>query len=82
MENVSTMPSEKRAFIAFLLVFFFGVLGLHRFYVGKVGSGIAMLVLTFTLVGVVVSGVWAFVDFITILASSFRDADGRKLTNW
>ncbi|MEA1995572.1 MAG: TM2 domain-containing protein [Campylobacterota bacterium] len=32
--------TEKRILPAFLLCFFFGVFGAHRFYVGKVGTGI------------------------------------------
>ena len=32
--------SDKSRLIAFLLCFFFGGLGVHRFYVGKVGTGI------------------------------------------
>jgi hypothetical protein len=44
--------SEKRILPAFLLCFFFGVFGVHRFYVGKVGTGLLQL---FTLV-VQVSG--------------------------
>ena len=43
--------SDKKILPAFLLCFFFGVLGVHRFYVGKVGTGILWL-LTVGLFGV------------------------------
>jgi len=54
-----------------LLCFFFGVLGVHRFYVGKVGTGILQLL---TLGGF---GIWALVDFIMIIVGSFTDKQGK-----
>jgi hypothetical protein len=68
--------SPKSRAAAALLCFFLGVLGIHRFYVGKVGTGIAQI---FTLGGL---GVWALVDFIMILVGSFRDKSGQRLVNW
>lgn len=54
-----------------LLCFFFGVLGVHRFYVGKVGTGILQLL---TLGGL---GIWALIDFIMIIVGSFTDKQGK-----
>ena len=56
-----------------LLCFFFGVLGVHRFYVGKIGTGIAML-LTFGGLGI-----WALIDLIMIVVGSFTDSEGRPI---
>jgi TM2 domain-containing membrane protein YozV len=58
------------------------VFGAHRFYVGKTGSGVAMLLLTLTGVGVLVTGVWHVVDWILIVCGAFRDAEGRRLMVW
>lgn len=58
---------------AALLCFFFGGLGAHRFYVGKVGTGILYL---FTLG---LFGIGAIVDFILILMGSFKDNNGNPL---
>ena len=35
--------SEKKRLVAFLLCFFLGALGVHRFYVGKVGTGVVQI---------------------------------------
>jgi len=68
--------SDKRQLPAFLLCFFFGVLGLHRCYVGKIGTGIVQLL---TLGGL---GFWALIDFIMIIAGSFTDKEGNKVAQW
>ncbi len=58
-----------------LLCFFLGVLGVHRFYVGKIGTGILML---FTFGGF---GIWALIDFIMVVLGNFTDSDGLKISN-
>ncbi|WP_299180332.1 TM2 domain-containing protein [uncultured Neptuniibacter sp.] len=63
--------SEKGFVPTLLLCFFLGAFGVHRFYVGKIGTGILMLL---TLGGL---GIWALVDFIIIAVGSFKDKDGR-----
>jgi TM2 domain-containing membrane protein YozV len=63
--------SEKEWLPTLILCFFFGFIGVHRFYVGKIGTGILMI---FTLGGL---GIWALIDFIMICTSSFKDREGR-----
>ena len=58
--------SPKSRLAAALLCWFLGVFGVHRFYVGKIGTGILMLV---TFGGL---GVWALIDLIVILVGSFK----------
>jgi len=71
-----TPASDKLILPAFLLVFFLGPLGIHRFYVGKIGTGILMILTAGGL------GVWALIDLIMIVVGAFKDAEGRKLLSW
>lgn len=74
--------SDRQILPAFLLAFFFGLFGIHRFYVGKTGSGIAMLVLTLTAVGTIVTFPWSVIDWIMIVSANFTDAEGKRLRQW
>lgn len=74
--EVQNGASEKRMLPAAILCFFLGFLGVHRFYVGKIGTGILQL-LTFG-----GFGIWALVDFIMIVIGSFTDKTGARLTLW
>ena len=86
MENERIGKSKA---VAGLLCFFLGVLGVHRFYMGYVVSGILMLVLnvagallkTFAIgrALTVVAGIWVLADFVRILFGKMRDAKGREL---
>jgi hypothetical protein len=68
--------SPKRILPVGLLAFFVGFLGVHRFYVGKVGTGILQLL---TLGGL---GIWTLIDLIFIVIGEFKDKDGNKITEW
>ena len=71
---VATAHMSEKGFVpTLLLCFFLGVFGVHRFYVGKIGTGLLMLV---TLGGF---GIWSLIDFIMIAVGSFKDADGKPL---
>ena len=70
MDRFDEIRSEKGFVPAVLLCFFLGTLGVHRFYVGKIGTGILQLL---TLGGL---GVWALIDFIILVCGNFRDAEG------
>lgn len=68
-----TSISPKNHTVALLLGIFLGWLGVHRFYVGKTGTGVIWL-LTFGVLGVG----W-FVDVVWLLGNVFDDWDGKPL---
>ena len=68
--------SPRKILPAGLLCFFFGVFGVHRFYVGKIGTGLLQL---FTIGGL---GIWAMIDLIMIIVGAFKDKEGRVIVEW
>jgi len=71
--NFSSDYPYKSRIVALLLCIFLGYLGIHRFYTGKVGTGILYL---FT-GGLFVFG-WFF-DILRIVSGGFLDANARPL---
>jgi TM2 domain-containing membrane protein YozV len=71
------LDNDRNKYIAAIIAFFLGPLGIHRFYLGRTGSGIVMLVLTCTLVGLLISAPWAFIDMIRYLLMSDREFAAR-----
>ena len=65
--------SESEWLVTLLLAIFLGSLGVHRFYTGKTGTGIAMLL---TLGG---CGIWTLYDIIIIATGKYTDAQGLAL---
>ena len=68
--------SERSRSVALVLGVIGGVFGLHRFYVGRAQSGVAMVL---TLGGM---GIWWLYDMVTLVAGEFRDAEDLPLRNW
>lgn len=69
-DSIKESKSDKSYVATLLFCLFLGMFGAHRFYVGKIGTGILML-LTFG-----GFGIWMLIDFILIICTRFRDKEG------
>lgn len=76
VERYEIPASPKSRGVALALAVVLGVFGAHRFYAGRIGSGLLQLV---TLGGL---GLWTMYDAIIIATGNFRDDDGRRLLHW
>lgn len=72
----ATDAPAKSFVVTWLLALLVGVFGVDRFYLGKIGTGIAKLL---TLGGL---GVWVLVDLILVLTGAQRDKLGRPLEGY
>ena len=72
----TTEFSPRSRLVALLFCVLLGWIGVHRFYVGKIGTGLLMVV---TIGGL---GIWTLIDLILIALGSFRDKEGRRVFRW
>jgi TM2 domain-containing membrane protein YozV len=74
MTTTATQTGQKSWVVTLVLCLFLGMLGAHRFYAGKIGTGVVQLL---TIGGFF--GVWVLIDLIMILIGKFTDKDGNAL---
>lgn len=85
--------SPKSRLAATLFAWFLGIFGAHRFYVGRAGTAVVMLILGIVgfatvwipFVGpifLVAVGIWAFVDFLIAVTGNMRDGNGKLIKKW
>ena len=85
--------SPKSRLAATLLAGFLGLFGAHRFYIGKTGTAVVMLLLGIVgcatvwvfglgLVFLIPVWIWAFVDFIFAIIGRMTDNEGKLIQKW
>ena len=70
ISKVVICMSEKSFVATLILAILLGGFGVHRLYVGKIGTGIVMIL---TLGGL---GIWTLIDVIMIAVGNFKDSNG------
>ena len=74
--NVSPKSRLATTLLCVLPGYFVGIAGIHRFYLGKIGTGIVMLL---TIGGL---GIWTLVDFIFAVSGNMKDKEGKVISKW
>ena len=77
VQDLNVSPKSRVATtLLCILPAYFCVNGVHRFYLGKIGTGLLML---FTLGGL---GIWTTIDFVFAVAGLMNDKEGRPIKKW
>lgn len=89
--NGAVNKDKDEWLITLLLCFFFGGLGVYKFYTKDTTNGIIMLscyilgwILSVVYIGVIpllIVSIWWFIDFIKLLCGTYRTSDGRLISN-
>jgi TM2 domain-containing membrane protein YozV len=77
-KQIAGVFSKRDWLVALLLSVFLGVLGVDRFYLGKVGTGILKLLLNLTTL-FTFGLIWVVIDIILIATKKLSDKEGLKL---
>jgi TM2 domain-containing membrane protein YozV len=72
------VKSAKSRGIYIILGLFFGLLGIHNFYAGRLGVGVAQLLVTCILgwfvVGIFITAIWVLIELFTVTEDGAGDA--------
>ena len=83
LETLKDAPtSGKSRTMTLVLCLFLGMLGIHRFYTGKPGTAVVMLLCSVSVVLFWVTAIWVVVDFVSILIGGFRDGTNHVVRTW
>ncbi len=80
--NLNSFGQQKSKLAAGLFGIFLGVFGVHRFYLGHIGIGLAQLLITVLSCGLLswATWIWGLIEGIMILAGNInKDAKGVPL---
>ena len=68
--------SDKSRLAALLLCLILGPFGAHRYYAGKIATGLLMMVTGGGL------SIWWMIDLVVIIVGLFKDKSGRQIYYW
>lgn len=72
------VKSAKSRGVYIILGLFFGLLGIHNFYAGRLGIGVAQLLVTVILgwfvVGIFITAIWVLIELFTVTKDGAGDA--------
>ena len=72
-----TSPRSRTVTLVLALLFFVcGLGGLHRLYVGKIGTFLLQLITGGGLC------IWQIIDIVRICSGTFEDSQGRDVSEW
>lgn len=75
--TIGISPRSRTVTLALALVLFFTCIGgLHRFYTGKLFTGFLQFITGGGLL------IWQIIDVVRILSGSYKDAQGRHVSEW
>lgn len=74
--------SKKKKLSALLLLICLGTFGAHRLYVGKIPTAVIMLFLSLSIIGLLFTTIWWWIDLLLILTNKFDDDEGNFLMEW
>ncbi|MEE8824071.1 TM2 domain protein [Lentilactobacillus sunkii] len=79
--NSEVLKRSRSAAVAYLLAIFTGLVGGHRYYMGKTGSAIAMTLITLLTLGIglLVTSIWTIVDL--FLINNWLQEDQKRIEN-
>jgi len=79
-KQIAGVFSKRDWLVALLLAIFLGSLGVDRFYMGKVGTGILKLLVTlFFFWTLILFLIWPIIDIILIATKKITDKEGLRL---
>ena len=72
------VKAAKSRGVYIILGLFFGLLGIHNFYAGRLGAGVAQLLVTvisgWFVVGLLITGIWVLIELFTVKVDGAGDA--------
>jgi TM2 domain-containing membrane protein YozV len=91
VEEANVSPKSRLA--TSLFAWFLGQFGAHRFYTGRTGTAVLMLVLgilgwatiwifALGLVFLIPVWIWSLIDFVFAVSGGMVDDQGRAIKNW